>query len=111
MVHGTTIQLVSKIQTGTDAFGAPVYTEADPVDVANVLVAQPVVSETIDTLNLYGDRVAYVLGIPKGDTHVWKDQDVIIDGERFHVFTEVTKGIEANVPGPWHHIYGVERYV
>ena len=109
MITGTTIQLIRKTQSGTDEFNAPVYTETS-VDVDNVLVAQPMPTEINDTLNLYGKRLAYTLGIPKGDTNVWKEQDVIIFGDRYHVFTEVTRGIEANVPGPWHHIYGVERY-
>lgn len=109
MVHGTTITLINKIRSGTDAFNAPIYTEVQTT-VENVLVAQPSASQVIDQMNLYGKRLAYTLGIPKGDTHVWKEQDVIIFGERFHVFTDVTKGIEENVPGPWHHIYGVERY-
>lgn len=109
MVHGTTITLINLIQTGTDPFNAPVYEETQTA-VENVLVAQPSASQVIDQMNLYGKRLAYTLGIPKGDMHIWKDQDVIIFGERFHVFTDVTKGIEENIPGPWHHIYGVERY-
>ena len=110
MIHGTTIQLVNKVQTGTDAFGAPVYADAEPVNVENVLVGEPAVTEIIDLQTLYGKRAAYMIAIPKGDTHAWKEQDVIIFGERYHVFTEVTRGIEENVPGPWHHKYGVERY-
>lgn len=110
MIHGITVQLINKVQSGTDAFGAPVYTDADPINVENVLVGEPLASEIIDTLTLHGKRLAYTLGIPKGDTHVWKEQDVIIFGERYHVFTDVTKGIESMVPGLWHHKYGVERY-
>lgn len=109
MIQGTTIQLVDKVRVDSDPFGAPIYSES-LIEVDNVLVAQPVPSQINDMLNLYGKRLAYSIGIPKGDTHTWKEQDVIIFGERFHVFTEVTKGIEANVPGPWHHVYGVERY-
>ena len=109
MIQGTTVILVSKVKAGTDPFNAPVYSETQE-SVKNVLVGQPTATQVIDQLNLYGKRLAYTIGIPKGDTHVWKDQDVIIFGERFHVFTEANKGIEENVPGPWHHTYGVERY-
>jgi hypothetical protein len=109
MIQGTTITLINKTRSGTDPFNAPIYSETQ-TEVENVLVAQPSASQVIDQMNLYGKRLAYTLGIPKGDTHIWKEQDVIIFGERFHVFTEVTKGIEENVPGPWHHTYGVERY-
>ncbi len=109
MIQGTTIQLVDKARVDSDPFGAPICSES-LIEVDNVLVAQPVPSQINDMLNLYGKRLAYSIGIPKGDTHTWKEQDVIIFGERYHVFTEVTKGIEANVPGPWHHVYGVERY-
>lgn len=109
MIHGTTVKLISRVQTGTDPFNAPVYTETE-IEVENVLVGQPMQNEIVDAQSLESKRAAYSLGIPKGDTHVWKDQIVEIFGRRFKVFGDVTEGIEANVPGPWHHIWQVEHY-
>ena len=37
MIHGITVRLYVKSQTGTDAFNAPVHAET-PIDVPNVLV-------------------------------------------------------------------------
>lgn len=109
MIHGTTVRLISRIQTGTDDFNAPVYSESY-VDVDNVLVGQPVQNEIIDAQSLESKHAVFSLGIPKGDTHVWKDQIVEIFGRRFKVYGDVIEGIEANVPGPWHQIWQVEHY-
>lgn len=109
MIHGTTVRLINRSQTGTDEFNAPVYSESY-VDVDNVLVGQPVQNEIIDGQSLESKHAVYSLGIPKGDTHVWKDQIVEIYGRRFKVYGDVIEGIEANVPGPWHQIWQVEHY-
>lgn len=110
MIRGTTVLLINKTRIGTDRANQPIYNEEPPVAVDNVLVGMPTSNEVIDAMNLYGKKLTYQIGIPKGDTHTWREQDVIIFGERFHVFTEALQGIEENVPGPWHHTYGVERY-
>lgn len=65
MIHGITVRLHVKSQTGTDAFNAPVYTET-PIDVPNVLVGEPTAEDIVNDLQLYGKRIAYTLGIPKG---------------------------------------------
>ena len=109
MIRGTTVKLINLTQTGVDEFNAPVYSETS-VDVENVLVAQPVQMEVIDAQSLQTKKAVFSLGIPKGDAHVWKDQIVEIFGRRFHVIGDVIEGIEANVPGPWHHIWQVEHY-
>ena len=108
-IKGTTVTLITMTETGKDAFNAPVYSETTE-EVTNVLVGEPSPQEVIDSINLYGKRLAYTIAIPKGDTHVWKDQKVCFFGETFRVFGEVTRGIEENIPGPWHHKYSVERY-
>lgn len=109
MIKGTTVKLINRTQTGTDAFNAPVYTETT-IDVENVLVGNPVQNEIVDAQSLESKHAVYALGIPKGDTHIWKDQIVEIFGRRFKVFGDVIEGIEDNVPGPWHQIWQVEHY-
>lgn len=108
-MKGMTVQLVVKTQDGTDAFGAPIYTETT-VDVEDVLVGSPSSEDLISTLELTGKHIAYVLGIPKGDTHEWTNTDVYIFGERFRTIGFPQTGIQANIPLRWGANIKVERY-
>lgn len=108
-MKGMTVQLVVKTQTGTDSFGAPVYSE-ELVDINDVLVGQPSSSDLVTTLELTGKRIAYTLGIPKSDDHVWEDTDVIIWGERFRTIGLPMTGIQENIPLRWGKNIQVERY-
>lgn len=105
---GITVTLYEKTQTGVDALNDPVYS-LTPVDVENVLVGQPETDDVTDSINLYGKRIAYWLGLPKGDSHNWTDTTVEIWGEPFRTFGDVVQGIEANVPTAWHKKVRVER--
>lgn len=80
MIKGITVKLLSRVQTGTDAFNRPVYTETE-IDIDNVLVAPLSTSEVLDTLNLTGHKAQYQLAIPKGDTHEWENQRVKFFGQ------------------------------
>ena len=108
-MKGMTVQLVVKTEAGTDPFGAPIYTE-ELVDVTDVLVGQPSSEDVLSTLELTGKRIAYTLGIPKGDTHVWENTDVIIWGERFRTIGFPQTGIQENIPLRWGSNVKVERY-
>ena len=108
-MKGMTVQLVVKTETGTDPFGAPIYTE-ELVDINDVLVGQPSSEDVLSTLELTGKRIAYTLGIPKGDTHVWENTDVIIRGERFRTIGFPQTGIQENIPLRWGSNVQVERY-
>ena len=44
MIRGIKVTLYEKTQTGTDSFGAPIY-EEKPVEVENVLVAEPLTED------------------------------------------------------------------
>jgi hypothetical protein len=109
MIRGMTIQIVVKTQTGTDPFGAPIYSETEE-DVNNILVGQPTTEDYATTLQLTGKHIAYVLGIPKGDTHDWVNTDVIIWGERFRTIGLPQTGIQDNIPLQWGQNVKVERY-
>lgn len=105
MIHGDRVTLLTNIKVGADPFGEPIYeTKAEEVD--NVLVALPEARELDDR----GRTIAYVLGIPKGDRHVWKGQLIEWQGERYQAVGIPEVGIEANVPGPWHKKVKVVRY-
>lgn len=110
-IVGMPVTLYVKTETGRDALNNPVY-ELSPVTVENVLVGQPTTDEATDALNLYGKKLEYMLGVPKGDAHDWTDTQVEFFGKRFRTFGAPIQGIEANLPRqlPWHRKVRVERY-
>lgn len=105
---GVSVILHIKTQTGVDAFNNPVFTDATET-VENVLIGQPTTEEIDSTLSLYGKKIDYMLGIPKGDTHNWEDTIVEFWGNRYRTFGMTIQGIEANIPTPWHKKIRVER--
>lgn len=108
-IKGISIILVSKTQTGEDAFHAPVYDYSEET-VENVLVAPASSTEILDTLNLTGKKIVYNLAIPKGDTHTWEGQLVKFFGETWRVVGIPEQGIDALIPGDWNRKVQVERY-
>ena len=113
-MHGITVTLYEQTQTGTDAFGVPVYTET-PVEVADVLVGEPTTDDITSATALYQKVIRYMLGIPKGDVHDWKDKKV--SWTDAYGVTHVCKtfgypitGIEANIPTRWHMKVRCEDY-
>ena len=108
-MKGTAVVLYERTQTGTDAFNDPVYSET-AVTVSNVLVGQPTTDEVTSSTELYGKKIEYMLGIPKGDEHDWEDVTVEIFGKRFRTFGATIQGIEENIPTPWHKKVRVCRY-
>ena len=112
MIKGITIQLIKKTQTGTDALNAPIFS-TEIVNVDNVLVGEPSADEVANTLSLYGKQVHYTLAIPKGDTNVWTDTEVILPSPfegKYKTIGYPTAGIESNIPLMWNKKVKVERY-
>lgn len=109
MIHGITVKLYERCQTGVDGFHAPVYEET-PVEVSNVLVGEPSGEDVVNDLQFYGKRIAYTLGIPKGDSHNWDDVTVEFFGQKFRTYGGVTQGIEDLIPLLWNKKVKVERY-
>ena len=108
-MKGTTVQLAVETVIGYDSFGAPI-TEEEFVDVPDVLVGQPTSDDIVTTTQLYGKRIEYMLGIPKGDTHDWLDKKVIIWGQTYKTFGYPITGEQANIPLRWGQNIKVERY-
>lgn len=108
-MKGMTVQLIVKTQTGTDPFGAPIYSE-EQVDINDVLVGSPSTSDYLSILELTGKRISYVLGIPKADDHDWTDAEVIIWGKRYRDVGLPQTGIQENIPLRWRANVMVERY-
>lgn len=105
---GVSVVLHVRTQTGVDSFNAPIFSETTE-NVDNVLIGQPTTEEIDSTLSLYGKKIEYMLGIPKGDTHDWEDTIVEFWGKRYRTFGMTIQGIEANIPTPWHKKVRVER--
>lgn len=108
-LHGVTITLFERVQSGTDPFNRPVYTET-AVPVENVLIGEPSTQDIVDVLNLTGKKLAYTLAIPKGDAHEWTNRTVEFFGERFRTIGKPTQGIEGLIPLEWNKKVKVERY-
>ncbi len=109
MISGVTVRLKTKVQTGTDEFKRPVYEEGF-VDVEDVLIGVPSSEDIVNELNLSGKRIAYTLGIPKGDTHNWINTEVEFWGERYRTIGKPMQGIDENIPLSWNKKVQVESY-
>lgn len=111
-LHGIDIQIIVKVQSGTDEFNQPVFTEI-PETVHNVLVGQPTADEVTETYNLTQKKVEYVIAIPKGDTHNWENTKVILPSPfsaTFYTVGYATAGIENLIPLPWNKKVKLVRY-
>lgn len=108
-IKGITVYLHTEVQSGTDAFNQPIYTET-VVAVDNVLVGEPSTDDITSSIQLYGKKLAYTLAIPKGDTNNWENKTVEINGALFKTYGFATEGIEENIPLSWNKKVKVERY-
>ena len=108
-IRGITVTLVSKIETGKDPFGEPVFEEAE-IEVDNVLISPTTSDDIVNQLTISGKKAVYTLAIPKGDTNTWEDQEVRFFGERWRVFGIPMQGIDHLIPLAWNKKVTVERY-
>ena len=109
MIKGITVTLISRVEVGKDELKHPIYEETEE-EVENVLVYPASTTEILETLDLTGKRAVYNMAIPKGDSHLWKDQKVRFFGETWRVIGFGQKGIEENIPLDWNEKWMVERY-
>ena len=112
MLTGITIQLVNRVKTGEDAFGAPISEEIME-DVKNVLVGLPTQDDLTTATDLTGKKVTYMLGIPKGDTHTWENREIILPypfSGKFRTVGFSVVAIDDMVPLAWNRKVMVERY-
>ena len=108
-IKGITITLISKQQTGVDPFDNPIFGDVETA-VDNVLVSPTSSDDVVNTKDLTGRTAIYTLGIPKGDTNIWENQEVRFFGERWRVFGIPLQGIEDLIPLDWNKKVMVERY-
>lgn len=111
LLSGITVTLYEKTDAGADAFGRTVYEET-PVEVPNVLV-QPLERTTdvpTESTDISGEKTSYILGIPKGDAHEWKNRRVAFFGQSFKTESGAWQGIETLIPGDWNRKILCRRY-
>lgn len=108
-IKGIPVKLSVRTQKGIDDFNRPTYEVSQEV-VENVLVGEPSAEDVVNELNLSGKRIAYVLAIPKGDTHTWENTEVEFWGMAFKTVGIPTQGIDDNIPLQWNKKVKVERY-
>ena len=109
LLKGIPVTLYDRVQTGTDAFHAPVYTET-AVTVRNVLVCPVDSGDIVTEQQLRGKHEERLLCIPREDRHQWEGCRVDFDGARWQAVGFVQEWTDANVPGPWNRRIRVERY-
>lgn len=108
-MRGARVILHIKTQTGVDALNNPVFADTTKI-VDNVLIGQPTTEDITSSISLYGKKIEYMLGLPKGNTDTWEDTEVEFFGRKFRTFGATIEGIEENIPTPWHRKVRVERY-
>lgn len=108
-IKGIPVKLSVRTQKGIDGFKRPIYETSQEV-VENVLVGEPSAEDVVNEINLSGKRIAYVLAIPKGDTHIWENTEVEFWGMTFKTVGIPTQGIDDNIPLKWNKKVKVERY-
>lgn len=109
LIKGINVILIDKTQTGIDDFGSPIYEDKEVV-VKNVLVVPTSTDDVTNSLNLTGKKAEYTLGIPKGDTNVWENKEVIFFNKRWRTIGIPQQGIESLIPLNWHRKVMVEHY-
>ena len=108
-IQGITITLIDKIKIGTNPFNQPIYEDVE-IEIDNVLVTPTDTEDIVNQLSLTGKKAVYTLGIPKGDTHDWRDKEVIFFNQRWKTFGLPTEGIDHLIPLSWNKKVMVERY-
>lgn len=109
LLNGIPITLYDRIQTGVDAFNAPISQDT-PVTVENILVCPVSTEDITEALQMYGKHAVYELHIPKEDTHNWENRVVEFYGQRWKTFGLVLRWMDHLTPGPWNRKVKVERY-
>lgn len=106
-LHGITVTLITRT-ADLDEHNYPTWLEKRE-EVDNVIVGEPVQAELATSIDTKTARVAYTLGIPKGDTHDWEDAIVEFWGKRFRQYGRIIQGIEDLVPLDWNKKITVEE--
>lgn len=91
---------------GTDIV---LYSGAAQETVHNVLIGQPMTSQSENAATQTGLICTHTLAIPKGDTHDWTNRIVGFFGGLFRTVGYPSEGIEENIPLDWHKQVNVRK--
>lgn len=103
MIRGRIVTVVSKVQTGTDRFNEPIYSEVLN-DVHNVVI-QRGESSDLDATRPEGARVDFTLHFPKTYTGDLRGAEIVLYGEfsgRYRIVGEPYPYMRENTPTPWY---------
>ena len=112
MLKGMTITLVKETITGYDDFNQPIVS-TDDVTIDDCLVGQPTTDDITTTTDLYGKKIAYVIGIPKSCSYgveYFTDAIIKINGRTYKTIGFPQSGILENIPLRWAFNVKVECY-
>ena len=105
---GMTLDFKKRVQSGTDGFNNPVYSE-ETISIADCLIAPA--TEPVDRVESAAlDRNATVVRIhlPKSDDRDVSNSDLTYDGETFRVIGRPVKFMDANTPTRWNRYMRAE---
>lgn len=108
-IKGISVALFERKEVGRDPLDEPIYEEVKTI-VKNILVVPASADDITSALNLEGKKAVYILGIPKGDTHIWDNRKVEFFGQTFRAFGKPLEGIEGMMPLDWNKKVMVEAY-
>ena len=107
---GAAVTVTPRVASGTDRFGNAVYTDGEPQQVADVLIA-PGATEDLEASRPEGASVAYTLHFPKTFTGDLEGAEVALPepwGGTYRVIGKPSQYMDANTPTRWHMPVEVE---
>lgn len=99
---GGVVYIENKVQTGEDAHGNPIYEDATPRMVENVLIAVGATSNINDSNRPNGASVAYTLYFPKTFNESLRGKRIRVGGDWFDVIGDPRPWTNPAPPTPWH---------
>lgn len=106
--HGIDVTLHVKSSGGINELGEEILIDSTKI-VNNVIVAPLSSEDIINEFTLSGKKIAYQLGIPKGNNDNWINTEVEFFGQTFRTIGIPEEGIEDLIPLSWNKKIKVER--
>ena len=99
LVPRTSVTVVRPVQTGTDAFNAPIMgTEEEQVE---GVVAKPASTSDLEPERPEGARVDFSFAFPKGYAKSLKGCSIVYAGRTLRVIGDPSQHMADAVPDPW----------
>ncbi len=108
-LNQTTIQIKTKVQTGTDELNRPIYEETWE-EISGCVVGSPTSEDIESEMNLSGKRIAYEVFLPNDDSHTWSGASVMIKDKEYRVIGDVRESFVSFSHIPCNKLISVESY-